>query len=466
VEGRPDAIRLISAVCVAFILFIAAVHAGNVAAAARVREAVGATRGQFVDRLGRPIALSTADGVRRYRLPGLAPSVGYRDPDGAWHGLEARYNRVLSAVQAQSDWRTFFLHLTGRSAVGGAVHLTLDSKVQTAAYNAMGGVRGAVIALDPTTGAVLADVSSPSCAQSRLSATAGYSDCARGTSTPLLDRTTELLASPGSSFKTVTLTAAIDSGRFTLNSLFSGADVLGPSPYFDNLEYPSNITRSDITVLTLAQALAFSDNFTFAHVALTLGPSTWLKYALAYGLDRPIPFTLPVKASTVENGKRVLSAAELARSSFGAEDDRVTPLQMAVIAATIANGGVTMAPHLVSSVTNAGGTTTWAYLPHRIRRVMSARSAAQVAQGMKFVVDHGSGFNAAIHGIAVAGKTGTAASGGDKPNAWFVAFAPIKHPVVAVAVLHQFSGEGFEYAAPIARKVLIAALQERGYHVR
>jgi penicillin-binding protein A len=465
VEHRTEAIRLIVALCVGLALFVAVVHGSDVAATALAHEVSGAARGSFLDRGGQPIVYSDASGRRVYTLRGLANTIGYQDAGGHWHGLEARYNPLVSATAARRDWRTFFLHLTGRSAQGGAVHLTIDRTIQRVAANALSGAQGAVVAIDPSTGAVLADVSAPSCSQSELATRAGEARCGSDKRQPLLDRSTQLLASPGSSFKTVTLSAAIDSGKYTLNTLFSGADIFGPSPYFDNSEYPSNITRNDLTVLTLAQALAFSDNFTFAHIALTLGAPTWLRYAHAYGLDRPIPFTVPVKASLVEKGRTTLSVPQLARSAFGAEDDQVTPLQMAVIASTIANGGVTMAPHLVASTSSARGTTTWRFRVHPLRRVMSAASAAQVAKGMKFVVDHGSGFKAQISRIAVAGKTGTAASGKNKPNAWFLAFAPIGHPVVAVAVLKQFSGEGFQYAAPIARKVLIAALHEHGYHV-
>jgi penicillin-binding protein A len=456
---------LLTTLCISFAVFAATVRASDIADRAKARETAGLTRGAFVDRSGAPIASTSRNGRRTYRLPGLSPLLGYRGANGTWHGLEARYNAVLAATDARTDWRSFFLHLTGRSAEGGSVHLTLDRTIQHVANAALGSASGAVVAIDPRTGGVLASVTSPSCAPSLLETRTGFHSCASNSSRPLLNRATQLAVSPGSSFKIVTLSAALDTGKYTLDTLFSGVDIFGPSPYFDNSEYPSNITRSDLTQLTLAQALAFSDNFTFAHIAVTLGAQTWLRYAHLYGLDSSIPFTVPVKASTVEHGAPTLTVPQLARSAFGAEDDLVTPLQMAEIAATVANAGVTMAPHLVSSLSNASGNTTWTFRPHPLRRVMSSRAAHEVAKGMKFVVDHGSGFNAQIKGIAVGGKTGTAASGKDTPNAWFIAFAPLKHPVVAVAVLHQFSGEGFQYAAPIARKVLVAALNEHGYHV-
>jgi peptidoglycan glycosyltransferase len=345
------------------------------------------------------------------------------------------------------------------------VRLTLDERLQKVAEQALGGNRGAVVALDPGTGAVLAMASSPSCPPAELATAAGLDRCRANSHQPLLNRATSLLLAPGSSFKIVTLSAAIDSGKFSLGSIFAGANAFGPSPYFDNSTYPSNVTRSDLTQLTLAQALAFSDNFAFAHIGLTLGAGTLLRYAHRYLVGRPIPFDLPVQPSRVANGSVHPSRSVLAQTAFGAQVDAVTPLQMALIAATVANRGTMMAPYLVSGLESGSGTTIWRYHPHRLSRVMSPASARQVTTGMIFVVDHGSGFKAQISGMKVAGKTGTAASGGAKPHAWFISFAPARHPVVAVAVLREFSGEGFQYAAPIARNILIAALQERGFKV-
>ena len=247
--------------------------------------------------------------------------------------------------------------------------------------------------------------------------------------------------------------------------LFSGADVWGPSPYFDNTTYPSNVSRSDLTQLTLLQALAFSDNFTFAHIGLTLGAPTLLKYAHRFYIGKSIPFVYPVKVSRIANGKDRPSLSELAQSAFGAEVDQVTPMQMALIVSTVANGGVMMAPHLVQDLETPAGKVRDRFPVHVLSNVMSRSAAANVMTGMAFVVNHGSGYLAQISGVQAAGKTGTAASGGYFPHAWFISFAPARHPVIAVAVLHEFSGEGFKYAAPIARKVLVAGLQEAGYHV-
>jgi peptidoglycan glycosyltransferase len=313
---------------------------------------------------------------------------------------------------------------------------------------------------------VLVLVSKPYCAPGALERSQVLSRCRRDPAEPLTDRVTQLTVPPGSAFKIVTLSAALDTRTFSLGSEFSGADVFGPSPYFDNVTYPSNVTRSDLTTLTLAQALAFSDNFTFAHIGLTLGASTFLRYAHRFLLGRHIPFELPVKPSVVAAGKARPSRSALAQSSFGAATDRVTPLQMALIASAVANHGTLMTPHLLRELRSPGGVVQFRYAPRVLGHVMSSRAARDASDAMVFVVDHGSGYRAQIAGVKVAGKTGTAASGGSHPHAWFIAFAPAAHPVIAVAVLHEFSGEGFEFAAPIARAVMVAALQEHGYRVR
>ncbi len=460
---------LVACVVIAAACAVALAAADDNASAARAAQDLGQTRGSILDRSGTRLAWTTVVHGKARLVEGdgdLPTAVGYRGPDGRWHGLERQYNAALSASRARRDWKSFFLNLRGQSVRGGTVETTLDARVQRAAATALGSARGAVVAIDPRTGAVRAMVSTPACVSADLSTKAGFARCTSNPSRPLLRRATDLLLPPGSAFKIVTLSAAIDTGTFHLKSVFSGADAFGPSPYFDNTTYPSNVTRTDLTQLTLAQALAFSDNFTFAHIGLTLGGPTLLRYAHRFYVGRKIPFVYPVRPSVVADGQARPGPSEVARSSFGAPTDRVTPMQMALIASAVANRGVVMAPHLVERVEDAAGRPSFAYRVHSLSRVMSAGSAREVTRGMEFVVQHGSGFKAQIKGLAVAGKTGTAASGAYFPHAWFISFAPADHPIIAVAVLREFSGEGFKYAAPVARKVMIAALQEAGFHVR
>lgn len=456
-----QAIELIAAVAASAAVLLGITRLDQDTNTALAGERLDATRGSILDRFGQRLAWTTAGptAAPRYGFPGLSPLLGYRDPGGKWTGLEGRYDGFLTGQAAEHDWRTFLLHLRGGSVSGGNVRLTIDPNVQRAAEEALGSHWGAIVAIDPRTGAVRAMVSKPDCSASNLEKAIGIQRCLHDSRHPLLNRATQLLLAPGSTFKIVTLSAALDTGTFQLSTLFSGEDIFGPSPYFDNVTYPSNITRSDLTVLTLEQALAFSDNFTFAHIGLTLGSSTLLKYAHRYYIGRNTPFDVPVAVSHIANGNHHPSKAVLAQSSFGAEVDQVTPLQMALIAATVANHGVMMAPYVVQDLETTGGKVVESHQTHVLSRVMSRASAAKVRDGMVFVVNEGSGFEAQIPGMSVAGKTGTAASGGDKAHAWFISFAPADHPRIAVAVLREYSGEGFEYAAPLARKVMVAALK-------
>jgi len=392
--------------------------------------------------------------------------VGYRDPQGRWHGLEARFDAFLEGTANRAGWNAFFQHLQGRAIRGGRLRLTIDARLQATADAALGTSRGAIVAIEPRTGDVLALVTKPYCSSAALAQPRALLTCRRDPRRPLENRATQLLVPPGSAFNIVTFSAAMDTRRFSLNSVFTGADAFGPSPYFDNEAYPSNITFGDMTQVAMLRALAFSDNFVFAHIGLTLGGATLLKYAHRYRVGRRIPFELPVASSVIANGHAHPSLAEVAQSSFGGEVDEVTPLQMALIAAAAANGGVMMAPHLVKDFEDASGRIVRRYQDRSLGRVMSPRAARDVTTGMVYVVDHGSGFKSQISGIKVAGKTGTAQAHAFYPHAWFIAFAPAHNPVVAVAVLREYAGEGFEFAAPLARQVLVTPLRERGYKVR
>lgn len=453
----------------AVLVFLGVAHVDDVAQHAQWIESSGQARGAIVDRFGHALAYSAATtrgATRVDSVPGLAPILGYRSPARRWYGLERIYSDALDAVAARHSWSSQISHLWGTVTPGDTLKVTLSRHVQVVATAALGTASGAVVALDPRTGGILAMVSKPACTTTAINSPTGYRKCVTAPAGLLVNRATARVFSPGSDFKIVTLTAALDSGRFHLSDVFSGADVFGPSPYFDNNLYPSNVTRSDLHALTLSQALAFSDNFTFAHIGLTIGFPRLIQYAHRYLIGRTIPFDLPVAVSSIANGKVHPSKSELAQSAFGAEVDKVTPLQMALVAGTVANGGVLMELHLFQSLQTPSGKVVQTYAPKSLGRVMRRSTASSITRAMSFVVNHGSGFNAQIQGVQVAGKTGTAASGGKLPNAWFICFAPARHPAVAVAVLHQFSGEGFQYAAPIARKVLIAALNERGFKLK
>lgn len=451
--------------CIAALLFLALARFEDSASGAAWGETHSVFDGSFLDASGRIMA-GPGTSASDDRSLDTVHLVGYESPGGQRTGLMGLYSSQLTARSARSDWRTFFLHLAGRPARGQDVILTVDRQLQRVAAAAVSHTQGAAIAVDPQTGDILAMASSPSCRRASLRERTGMHRCLSDSTHPLRNRVLDEVHAPGSIFKIVTLSAALDTGRFTLSSTFAGVDAFGPSPYFDNSEYPSNVTRTDLPVLTLPQALAFSDNFAFAHIGLTLGAATMLDYARRFGIDASIPFDLPVQPSEVAAGRSTISKSQLAQMAFGAPVDQVTPLQMAMITATIANHGVMLRPRIVVGLRRQGSRSGTFRKPIVFKRVLSPQAASDITSAMTFVVDHGSGYPAQIAGVRVAGKTGTAASGANKPNAWFISFAPAEHPVVAVAVLHEFSGEAFKHAAPLARRLLVAALKNRGYRVK
>jgi len=404
---------------------------------------------------------SLGDTFRRsYPQGGLfAQSIGWSFPARgiADTGTE-RYRR--EALLGQGDAvATAVNRLTGRKDVGDSVRTHLQVAAQQAAIDGLAGRAGAVVALDPRTGAVLAMASSPTFDPANL-ATA-----AKDPGSPLLNRTTQGRYPPGSTFKVVTAVAAIDSGKFTPDSIVDGS---GPKTYSgvplnndDLLSYgPINLTS----------ALTNSVNTVWASVAESVGRTTMERYMRRFGFDRLPELDYPndqmVASGAVVKGNIVSprdSNIDLARMGIGQDKLLVTPLQMAEVASAVANGGVLMKPRLAASILDPDGRVTRTISPEVQSRVMSKRTAREVNRMMQKVVEEGTGTAAALDGIQVAGKTGTAqrdiAAGITQP--WFIGFAPAAAPrvVVAVTIEKSLGGFGGTVAAPIARQVMEAVLR-------
>jgi len=276
----------------------------------------------------------------------------------------------------------------------------------------------------------------------------------------LLDRAAQSGYPPGSTFKVVTATAAIDSGRFTPNSVLSGQSpqVIGGVPL-------SNFGNEQFGDIDLTTALTHSVNTVWGQVGEKLGKSLMYKYMKRFGFDRRPSIDLPadeLRASGVysKNGRLLDQgdAIDIGRVAIGQERLQVSPLQMAMVAAAIANKGRLIRPHLVEKVTDADGRTVRRIKPSEESKVMSEATAQSLGEMMSQVVKEGTGTAAALQGIDVAGKTGTAEKG--KANqAWFIAFAPVGAPRVAVAAtVEQTTGQGGTIAAPIAKQVMQALL--------
>ncbi len=388
--------------------------------------------------------------VRRYPFGDLfAHVLGYRSPRYGLAGVEARYDPALLGLPARDPWEAL-QQAFGGPPRGNDLVLTVDTAVQQAAARALAGRRGAIVVLDPRTGAVLGLVSRPSFDPAAVDAR--WDAIARDPSSPLLDRATQGQYPPGSSFKPIVLAAALASGRATSDTVLdcpaettvAGA-VIGN---FDHERYGR---------LTLRQAFAVSCNTAFVQLGGMLGADAIVRMARAFGLGRPPQFDLPTAAGFVP-AARSLGPRGTAQISFGQGSLLVTPLQMALVAATIANHGVMMRPFLLSQVRGPDGRILSAYAQRGSREVLPAALAAQIAQDMVDVVRSGTGTAAQIPGVPVAGKTGTAQNPHGPTHAWFIAFAPADRPSVAAAVLMENAGAGGAIAAPAARQVIAAAL--------
>ena len=428
-------------------------------------------RGRILSRDGAELARSQADDkgyVKRiYPYPALAPVVGYASARYGTGGIEAAANAALRGEEGATLADTLRRQLTHESTSGHEVVLTIDSRLQQVADEALGKANGAIVVLDPRNGEVLAMASHPYFDPQRLEA-----DCERlraDSNRPLLNRATQGLYAPGSTFKTVTLAAALERGldpttvfTYTLRSPDAQHHGWWHVNEFQILcqNHPSNNSPFD-----LAGAYAWSCNIAFATIGLRLCHSDYVEYARRFGLGSPLPLEIPVEPSLLFHTPDYFTGGErfyaLASTAFGQGELAVTPLQMALIAATVANDGVAMTPHLVSQVLTADGVVLRTTASRPWRTVVGRQAALTTKSIMVNSVDSGWARVAAIKGVPVGGKTGTAETGDPRqlPHSWFIGFAPADDPRFAIAVIKEFAGYGSEEAAPVGKKVLEAALK-------
>jgi peptidoglycan glycosyltransferase len=404
---------------------------------------------------------------RVYSDPDLYAAItGYFTLNQGTTGIEGTLNDYLSGTANDQFLAQLNAILTGQTPKGAAVELTIDPVVQKAAWDALGDNSGAVVALDPKTGAILAMVSKPSYDPNRLAShdtkdvIAAYDELLHDSNDPLINRAISGdLYHPGSVFKLIVASAAIDSGLFTPESTF-------PNPA--SLQLPlstSVITNSGGGTcgpgkeVTLATALRLSCNIPFAEIGAAIGQDVLRKYADLYGFGSALDVPMSVTPSSIPDE---LDAPQLMLSSFGQANVRMTPLQVAMVSAGIANGGVVMQPTLVRTITAPDLTVIQPFQPVVLSTPISAESSATLVDLMIANVANGAASNGRISGVDVAGKTGTAQNGEGQPlTLWFTGFAPAKDPQIAVAVVVE-NGTSFGnlVAAPIARKVIEAVLNK------
>jgi penicillin-binding protein A len=415
---------------------------------------------------------------RRYPNKGLAAqTIGYSTVSRSQTGLEESMNDYLTGSNTNlSNAFHNLLNKLGQATIkGDNLQLTIRPKVQRLAQQLLGNRCGAVVAMSPRTGALYVMASSPTYDPNEVDQPGGYARILhiRGAcdgASALYDRATQGLFTPGSTFKIVTAAAALDTGAFTPNSGFNDPGYC--TEYGQKVFNSGNPDQGGHEVfghLNLLSGFQHSVNSVFCNVGMKLGAKTIVDYAKRFGFYKVPPLETPANerlpSGTYDQKTHRLtddaSKMDPGRLAFGQWTMEATPLQMAMVAATVANGGVVPRPYLVQKVTGPDGSTMQNTKPRNLGRAIKSQTAAELTQMMEAVVTGGTGTAAQIPGIKVAGKTGTAETGVDHIyTAWFVCFAPADNPQVAVAVVleKQPNGFGGSVSAPIAKQVVQALL--------
>ena len=480
--------RLAAALFLAFAVLILDVTYLQVVAGPRYRDdtrnprviasRTGKERGLILSADEQTLAQSVADPDDPQRFSRVYPEgdlyahlVGFSSLNFGDDGLELAYADELRSKRdlTVSDLLSALL---GGDLRPKSIQLTINHGLQQVAYAALGNQRGSVVAIRPDTGEVLAMVSKPSFDPNLFlgaDAIATRELLLADPSEPLANRSTNRTYPPGSTFKVIVTAAAIESG-------VAGPDTLLPDPVELELPGTSEVIRNfdrqtcgDGTEVTLQTAFRRSCNTVFAELGLLLGAEALTTEAETFGFNQDTPFELPVLNSFFPQPSEFSNdLPALAQSAIGQRDVRATPLEMALVAAAIANDGIIMEPSLVSHIFDAEGDVISENEPALLQRAVSPSSADIISDLMERVVASGTGTRATVPNVRVAGKTGTAETGVGPPHVWFIGFAPVEQPTIALAVLVESGGEagenatGGSVAAPIAQEILAYWVRTNG----
>lgn len=443
-------------------------------------------RGRVIDRTGEVLAetVSRPNGYRRqYADPSLVHVIGFHSDRFGDTNLESVFDAELRGEHSVSLGDRLMEAIFHRQNAPDDLVLTIDRRIQDAAVKALGNAAGSVVALDPHSGEVLALVSTPYFDPN------GIEDemprLQSDTAGPLFNRALQALYVPGSTFKTVTATAALDTNLVDLDKPFMCTTAVKVGTYSVDCKNSQHVPR-----LTYKQAYAWSSNRVFGLTGMLLGypnlapinswlddkppgPYPWTAeghtsvdasagvledYARRFGFERTIPFDLPLAVSQMKNPVTVWTQELLVQTAFGQGELQVTPLQMALIAATVANGGRVPTPYVAAALEH-GDVRRDLHQPNEFFSIASSGSVAStMVSFMVEGVDNGYAARAAIPGVKVGGKTGTAEVGDGTSHSWFIGFAPADAPRVAVAVIMEHQGSGSDFATPAAQQVMRAAL--------
>lgn len=408
-------------------------------------------RGDIIDRDGEVLAHSTKDEnsvqSRIYKYPELfAHVIGYSSKVYGKSQLELTYNKNLAGLSEMSD----IAELTGafkEDKKGDTVQLTLSYKLQKRAKELMGNRNGAVVAMNPSTGEILCMVSNPTFNTNTEALTKNWQRLSEREDAPFLNRAVSGLYPPGSIIKTIILSAAIENGM--------GEEIIKDegSIEVNSTTFP-NTKNKAYGEIDVEKAYNVSSNVAFINLGLKLGGETVKKYYEKFGIGESFEFDLPMYKSKLGYEKE-MEDDEIALASIGQGNVLVTPLQMAMMVSTIANDGVKVNPYIVKKIKNSTGVTIKNGVGENTGRAIKSSTADVVKEYMVSTVKKGTAARAAVRGIDVAGKTGTAENEKEgKEHAWFVGFAPADNPQIAIAIVLEYNGgTGGGNSAPIASEL-------------
>ncbi len=388
-----------------------------------------------------------------------AHTVGYVDTQYGTTGIERTMNERLTGRADYSTWNNALYSLAGIKLAGSSIVLTINSQMQMACEAALNGLTGAIVVLDPSTGAVLAKASSPTYSNDQIAELIRANE----SSSALLDRTVSARYTPGSTFKVLTLAAALDAGVAKLDDTYSA-----PATMTIGNADVTNFELQEWEELTLMDALAYSANTAFAQVGVELGASPLVNYARAFGYGsdgigqdfNTVVSLMPEPSEMTEWELAWSACGQPVGEHESPAGPQTTVMQNAIMAAAIANGGIAMNPYVVDHILSPEGATVSTAQPRSLGQPVSAKTAEQVKEAMLNVVENGTGWAAQIDGVRVAGKTGTAETSSSTANSLFVGFAPYDQPTLAISICIEGS-ENTEVngvATRIAGQVLATCL--------
>jgi len=413
-------------------------------------------RGNIYDARGIILAKTEFDGKQGRRVypqgSDAAHIIGYVSGRYGRAGLESTYDPYLLGMEGADSLRNFFNKLLGKEQKGGDLILTIDSTLQGLAEQLLGGRRGAVVLVDTRTGALRVVASSPGYDPNHLEE--NWPRLVQAADSPLLNRAAQGAYPPGSTFKVITAAGALAAKPGLASSTFNCPGYLMVGGY----------KLTDVAAhgeVDLKKALAVSCNTTFAQLGLGLGADSFYRTFKAFGLDQDPGLGITVRPGTLAAPGDMIQT-ELAGSAIGQGEVLVSPLHMALVAAAIANQGVIMQPYLVDSVKDSTGETVQSAVRRTWLTATTPDISGTIKEGMIGAVRYGTATAAAVSGIQVAGKTGSAQNPHGQTHAWFIGFAPADQPRLAIAVVLENAGSGGSVAAPVAGRILATALA-KGY---